>query len=487
MVAHPTIFLAAHDATTDVTEIAQQLLRLAFAVLPCLASAYAAFGVGRVWQSWIFFLMACMSTTSVYLQSCNAGADVLNVAFLLEDVWSHVCLLQTALMLAGPEDPHMQWIDHPLVHSKALTMAARTPLDVIVASRIVPLIAVAVLPMLHTTASPTFHWQLILVCEALFLFSSTYFWTHQDRRSSAPKVLIRMQFWWRFMRYMVLPVSVLAGVSCFAKAKGFELPELWHASVALIGMLAVHDIWRDKKMADEVVNTTPHNPLVVRALLVAPAALGAGTLACALACDWWVASHWRWPSIVGSGLSSPAVHVLVGGALPTLTALSAAFWLIKSTGDPMSLCGSRAFCHHEGCFCSCCGALIAVVAFAHASVGWPVMARCGAVVSLVTIVAGMMLTVLNVPPMSLPSFKESWRLPMTGASACSVWAYVTCLVWAHMSTATASQAVSPKLAIIEYVALLLPLFWPATWWMDVEDRWQVHMPHSRIWVEFSNM
>lgn len=466
------------------------MLRLAFAMLPCLAPAYAAFAVGRVWQSWMFFLMACMSTTTVYLQSCSAGGDVLNVAVLVEDVWSHVCILQTALMLAGPEDPHMQWIDHPLVHSRASTISARTPLDVIVTSRVVPLAVVAVLPMLHTTASPKFHWQLILVCEALFLFASTYFWTHQDRRSSAPKVLIRMQFWWRFMRYMVLPVSALACVSCFAEVRGFELPALWNATVALIGGLAVHDIWREKKTTDEVVNTTPHNPLVVRALLVAPAVFGVGTLACALAIDWWVSSHWRWPSIVGSGLSSPAVYVLLGGALPTLTALSAAFWLVKSTGDPMHLCGSRTFCHHEGCFCGSCGAFIAAVAFAHASAGWPVMARCGAVLSLITIVAGMMLTVLNVPhvpPMPLPSFKDNWRLPMAGASACSVWAYVTCLLWAHTSTATSGQALSPKLVIFEYVALLLPLFWPATWWMDVEDRWQVHMPYSRIWVEFSSM
>lgn len=485
MVSGAILFLAPQIDATSISGTTQLWLRVFFSALPFLVPAYAAFALGRLWQSWVFFLMACISATNLYCAADGASPAVQSLAAVLDEGWSYLCLLQIAFMVAGPEDPHMQWIDHPLVHTKQSQIAAKPPLDVIIMSRAVPVVGMAILLGLYSS-SAKIYWPMHILCVSAFCLACTTFWLHHDRRLSVQKVLIRKGFWVRFLKNMLLPMAAMIGVFYIAEAKHFEPAALWHAFVASLAYGATRSVWRDGTQRDDVVGTTPHNPLVVRGLLALPAVLGSLTLVLASATDWaYSERHWQWHSITVAGLAPPASYVLICGAFPTLTALAAAFWLVKSTGDPWSSCGKPAMGHQEGCSLGCIASLQCLISLIHAAMGWPQMARCGFAAALVLLAAGTVLTTASVPQPQLPSLAQAVRLPFAIVGAFTVVIFLSCLIVSHGQLTVAGQFPQPLMAAMESAALVPPLLWPMTWSAEVESRWKVHMGYSNTWATFS--
>lgn len=452
-----------------------------------LVPANAALSLGRLWHAGVFALMAAVCTIyhvcdTELLQTLDGGTGcpsaVRHTLTLADHGWAYYCALQMAFLVLGPEDPVMQWIDHPVVRdTPACALAMSPPRDVMAVTRVLPAVAMAAFLCLYTSWAD-FHWQCVLLQDVLLLFGFLAFWLHQDRRTSMPKVLIRLRFWRRIWNHCIMPM-LLASFAFIAmeSADSRAMHAVWHLIAAALAVSIIKTVNSrsmdvPKAEAEELMEMSARNPIVVHVLLGSVALFGLPTLFACLTLDCWATGQWRWALVSMPTMQRPGGYVAAIGGLPTLLAMSGAFWLIRSTTmvshqyEPEEIVASKEW----GCLIGYGSVAFGFFAIAANGSMFPVLHLWCLVASLGLLLVAMTLTTLSVRYPLAPGNRA--RCLLTVATVVVVSGFIMLLVLAHQYVPNDYGISHPLLAISEYLALALPTLWPLTWSSEVQARWQ---------------
>jgi len=332
-------------------------------------------------------------------------------------------------------------------------------------------------------ASPDdFHWQMAIIIDALLLFVCSAFWMHRDRRSSMPKVLLRIRFWRRLWNHCALP-SLLASFiwALMESTDSRVMHSVWHvliASLVVSIMRVVHDSG-DRHWKAEIMNVSTSNPVIARIVLGSVAMFGLPTVIFSLVLDWWSVGFWRWPMVCRATHQSPGGYFVVVGALPTFLALATAFRLISSTvgspqADPEEIVLSKQF----GCTIGYVSIFFGLLTLVFTDPFFPTLHTFCMIVFLCLIMVATMLTTLSARYPLAPG--NRCRFFMTFAIFVSVFVFLMLLILVQQYIPNTYSIPHPVLAMSEYITLVLPMLWPLTWGPEVQARWQAH----KVWRTF---
>lgn len=451
--------------------------------LAFLAPARTSLRLGRLWHAWVFLLMSGICATYHVLNSNlhahlgPAGDCMREWVTLAHHGWAYFCFLQMAFLVLGPEDPHMQWIDHPVVlDTPRSSLAMAAPLHAVVLARVLPITVIFVFLGCFTSWED-FHWQLVIVSEVLLLVGCGGFWMHRDRSPSMPKVLLRMRFWRRLWNHCALPGLLASFI--WVLMQSFEsrvMHAFWHLLIATLAtsiIRVVHDSSGDLNSQVLVTNVSPQNPVVARILLGSAALFGFPTLVFSLLLDWWSIGYWRWPMVCRASQLRPGGYFVVIGFLPTLVSQAVAFRLISSTAssrsnNPEEIVLSKQF----GCMIGYISVFFGLLTLALPESLFPSMHTFCMIAFLCLMMVAIVLTTLSARhPLGDGA---RMRFGLTIAIFLSVMCFLMLLTLVQQYIPNAYGIPYPLLAMSEYVTLALPLLWPPTWGMEVQTRWQTH-------------
>lgn len=379
----------------------------------------------------------------------------------------------------------MQWIDHPVVlDTPRSAMAMAAPMDAIVVARLAPAGAIFLF-LCFFQSWDDFHWQIVILSDVLLLLGCSAFWMHRDRRSSMPKVLLRIRFWRRLWNHCALPLLMASFIFVLMESTDSRVMHgLWHvliASLAVSILRVVHHDGGDLHSEAEIMNVSPQNPVVARILLGSVAMFGLPTLIIGLFLDWWSVGYWRWPMVSKSTHQRPGGYFVVIGAIPTLVAHASAFWLISSTGgspqaDPEEIVLSKQF----GCMIGYISVAFGFLTCAVPDSTSPTLHTLCMIVFLCLMMVATLLTTLSARYPLAPGMRS--RLLLTLTIFISVMSFLMLLILVQQYIPNAYEIPHPLLAMSEYTALALPMVWPLTWGPDVQTRWQAH----KVWRSFGS-
>lgn len=468
------------------------VLLLVCSSLAFLVPARSSFVLGRLWHAWLFLIL---SFICVAYYACDGDLQV-RMGFhgtcpqemrqgllLLHHAWAYFCLLQMAYLVLGPEDPHMQWIDHPVVlDTPRSALAMSSPMDVVVVSRVLPAASIGIFVCTFSSWED-FHWQISILNEALLLFGCSTFWLHRDRRASMPKVLLRIRFWRRLWNHCVLPLLACSFILVLMESVDARVSyACWHVLLAMLAVnlvRVVHNDTNDMEHEAEVANISPQNPVVARILLGSVAMFGLPTLILSLALDWWAVGHWRWPRVFKSTHQWPGGYFVVIGALPTLVAQAASFWLIASTVGAANDLEEIVLSKQFGCLTGHVSVAFGFLTIAVPDVGFPTAHTLCMILFLSLMMVAMLMTTLSVrQPLALATRNRFFLMLLIFAS---VFSFLVLSILAQQDQSHTYGIPHPWLSLSEYTTLALPMLWPLTWGAEVQDRWQTH----KVWRSFT--
>jgi hypothetical protein len=479
---HTSLGTAAHSIAVGTPDGSTALL-LFITSLAFLAPARAAFNLGRLWHAWVFLLMAVVCAadhvcnSDLHPQLGPAGEILSQWLALAHHGWSYFCFLQVAFLVLGPEDPHLQWIDHPVAHDmpkSSLPMAA--PLHAIVLARLLPIGAIALF-LCCFSSQEDFSWQFFILTEVLLLFVCAAFWMHRDRRSSMPKVLLRMRFWRRLWNYCALPGLLTAFIwvlteSADSKVVQAFLPVLL-AVLATRVIHVVYDSNGDLNNEAPIMNVSPQNQVIARFLLGSTALFGLPTLIVSLLLDWWSVGFWRWPMVCMSTRLRPSGYFAIIGFLPTFMAQAVAFRLIRSTSSNMSDNTEEIVLSKQlGCMIGYTSVLFGLLTLALPQPVFPYLHTFCVIAFLCLMMVAVVLTTLSARQPLAAGARTRFVLML--AIFTSVMVFLTLLILVQQLIPNTYGIPYPLLAAVEYVTLALPMLWPTTWGFEVQARWQTH-------------
>lgn len=461
------------------------MLLLFFSSLAFLVPARTSFYLGRLWHAWVFTLMAVICCAYHVSNSSLLGSDLRQLLTLAHHGWAYFCFLQMAFLVLGPEDPHMQWIDHPVVlDTPRSSLAMAPPVHAIVLARVLP--AGAIFLFLCCFSSwDDFHWQIVILSDVLLLFGCSAFWMHRDRRSSMPKVLLRIRFWRRLWNHCALPALLASFIWVVMESTDSRVMDaLWHvliASLAVSIIRVVHDDGGSLHREAEIMNVSPQNPVVARILLGSVAIFGLPTLIFSLVLDWWSVGYWRWPMVSKATRQRPGGYFVVIGALPTLVAQATAFWLISSTvGNPQADPEEIVLSKQLGCSIGYVSIFFGLLTLAVPDPSFPTLHTLCMIIFLCLMMVATLLTTLSARYPMAPGMRS--RCVLTLTFFVSVMAFLMLLILVQQYIPNAYSIPHPLLASSEYTTLALPMLWPLTWGPEVQARWQTH----KVWRTFGS-
>mmetsp|Transcript_135967 Transcript_135967/g.221298 ORF Transcript_135967/g.221298 Transcript_135967/m.221298 type:complete len:514 (-) Transcript_135967:199-1740(-) len=457
-----------------------------------LLPAYSSFRIGGIWHAWVFGLMAlfcgayhaCETSLPSSFSLQDGCSDLLRHTLEMADTgWMYFVFLQMTYLVMGPEDPRMQWIDHPVISERprsALGMTA--PLDAVVVTRIVPIVAIFSYICTFQNVDDL-HWHLIILDDVLLLFGCSAFWLHRDRRSSMPKVLLRLRFWRRLWIHCVMPM--LVGSSFFVLMQSSDsraMHSLWHLLVAGLAGGIIRSVSCNVSKSPypeaDIMNVSPQNPVVPIILLGSVSMFGLPTIIASLVLDWWAVGYWRWPLVCTGTNQLPGGYLVVIGALPTLLALAFAFWLISSTvgrsqSDPAEIALSKQI----GCSLGYMSVVFGFLTLATPDPFFPAMHTLFMILFLSLMMVATLLTTLSARYPLAPGARIRCGLTLT--IFVTVLGFLMLCILVHVPNAY--YIPHPLLASSEYAALILPMIWPLTWVGEVQARWQAHKVWRTVW------
>lgn len=470
------------------------VLLLVLTSLAFLVPARASFLLGRLWHAWIFLLLVFIC---VAYHSCNEDLHsrlglssfgtcpetMRQMLTLLHHGLAYFCLLQMAYLILGPEDPHMQWIDHPVVlDTPRSALAMAPPMDAVVISRIIPSIMIG--GFLATFSSwEDLHWQMIILLDVLVLFGCSAFWLHRDRRASMPKVLLRIRFWRRLWNQCAVPLLLSTFILVvMASTESRMMHSVWHIILSAIAMSIINVVHHKRgslRKESEVMNVSPQNPVVARILLGSVAMFGLPTLLFSLIIDWWCVGHWRWPLVSKPTHQRPGGYFVAIGALPTLVAQAAAFWLISSTSDDSNI-GSEeiALSKRFGCLIGYVSVAFGMLTVAIQDSVFPTVHTLCMIISLCSMMVATLLTTLSARYPFAQSTRTRCILTLT--IFVSVLGFLMLLILVQQYVPNTYSIPHSLMAMSEYTTLALQMLWPVTWGPEVQARWQTH----KVWRSF---
>jgi len=470
---------------------------LAISGLAFLAPARVAYGLGRLWHASVFALMAGI------LPLYHASDDKLAAAFglaslpgslqrllrLADHGCVYFCILQLGYLALGPEDPIFQWMGEPKITRETTeVLSSSPPYDILMFIRVVPTV-VMILFLGSWPPWEDFHWQAVVLLEVLWLLGLAFFWLHPKRRDQACKVVVRMGYWLRLWKHAVLPLSVLVLLLVGFTANGSKaLHASWHVALAYLSTSVVRavisegkaDALRESQRLEECQGASPAwNPVVASKLLIGAGLVGVPTLVVCGLMNFRSNHGWTWPLLSMPNSTRPGGYLMVIGALPTLTALGGAFWLIGSSGS------SGAWPAIEGDHCEdiplskkmgvMLGYLSVAFGFACVAAGgfFPRLHCCCLLCFFVFMVMAMGTTALSTLRSSLS--QDRTHLFVASTASCTV--ILTFVVLFMLSSQYIPNSYSiPKalLAVFEYLSIVLTLLWPLSWSSEVHLGWQAH-------------
>lgn len=486
--------LIAFDSSLPRSSDESAVLLLVCTSLFFLVPARTSFLLGRLWHAWVFLLLVF---TCVAYHACNGDLhsrlgvggscpdEMRQLLTLIHHGVAYFCLLQMAYLVLGPEDPHMQWIDHPVVlDTPRSALAMAPPVDVLVVSRILPTITIVC--FLGAFSSwEDFHWQMIILLDALVLFGCSVFWLHRDRRASMPKVLLRIRFWRRLWNHCAVPLFLSTFILVvMAGTDSDVMHSVWHvilSAVAVSIIRVVHHKRGDLRSESEVTNVSPQNPVVARVLLGSVAMFGLPTLLLSLIIDWWSVGYWRWPMVSKPTHQRPGGYFVAIGALPTFVAQAVAFWLIGSTSDSSHTCPEEiALSKRFGCLIGYVSVGFGMLTIAIQDSVFPTMHTLCMIVFLCSMMVATLLTTLSAKNPFASSTRVRCILSLT--IFISVLGFLMLLILVQQYVPNSYSIPRSLLAMSEYTALALQTIWPVTWGPEVQARWQTH----KIWRSFGS-
>lgn len=493
-VVQPTRTSADPGATDEGLRLAVSLL-LVVTSFAFVVPAHTSFCLGRLWHAAVFMLM---TTVCFFYHICDTdlplslGAEagcpgsMRHALTLADHGWAYFCFLQMAFLVLGPEDPVMQWIDHPMVRDRpACALAMPPPWDVVAVMRLLPAAAMGAFLCLYTSWED-FHWQCILLSDVLLLCGCLSFWLHQDRRANISKVLIRLRFWRRIWNHCVLPMLLASFVFiAMETADSGAMHAVWHLVVAALAVSIIrtvhsHGLDTPSAEAEELVDASSRNPIVVQALLGSVALLGVPTILASLVLDMLAVHSWRWPMVSMPTSQRPGGYVMAIGALPALVALAAAFWLIRSTTGPQHSEPEEIVVSKQlGCSVGYAAVVFGFLAVAANGAMFPTTHVLCLIVSLCLLIVAMLLTTLSIRHPLAP--ESRWRCLLTLVTILVITSFVTLLLLAQQYIPNSYSIPHPMLAASEYAALVLSTLWPLTWGPEVQARWQTRKAWTMLW------
>lgn len=457
-------------------------LLLVLTSLAFLIPAHASLGLGRRWHGTVFatvaivccFYHVCDTELLEDLGLCGScPAEVRRGLTLADHGLAYFGILQMGFLVLGPEDPTMQWIDHPLMQG-TMMLESNAPLDVMLWIRVLPVTAMLCF-LSHYSSWEDFHWECIIMIEAILLVGCCTFWLHQDRRSSLPKIVTRQRFWQRIFETFLVPGVLLAAVFVgMESADSRAVHSLWHIITASLALRIIRTVSsRGEAQVQDLCASVPQNPLVTKLLLCMPAILGLSTLLGSAAVDTLAAGHWRWPMVTMPSQQRPGGFLVVLGAMPSLLAMSGAFWLIHSTAGP-NVEADIALSTQLGCHIGYCSMGFGLAAVAAHGAVFPVAHLFCLVAFLLLLLLAMTLTTLSVRYPLASGCRL--RCSITVASIIAATGFLMLLLLAKQFVPNPYDIPHELLAVSEYLALAIPTLWPLTWSEQVLSRWQ--SPHK---------
>lgn len=310
--------------------------------LAFLVPALVCWRQSRTWHMCMFCVLAGVCSS---FQFCTTGAaEGLGVCspWLTASLsrahltWAYFCLLQTALMVLGPEDPQLQTIQdgqHTSVPFKG-HLRCHTPMDLVLFSRVIPFVLFCATNFAcHYSTWSQVHWQNALLTELLFIACSVIFWMDPQRQIHAQSIR-RFKYWHRLLHHGLIPAVMLFWVSCiigFADHKSLQpLMHVVLAGYAISTLKAAHPDAVERPPGTEVLDTSAQNPDVSHALTGGVAIVVLPSLLVALNFDWCASAAPKWRGLAAVAACQPGGHFIAFAGTLACTAGCAAFWLIDS-------------------------------------------------------------------------------------------------------------------------------------------------------------
>jgi len=138
-------------------------------------------------------------------------------------------------------------------------LSLNAPADVIFCSRVIPVAAFALLNYIHAGSE----WedaqrQSVLLSSTSLAFCCTSFWLQQERRSLAPTVLLRLQYWRRLGHSRCVPSMLSIALLAMANsAESKVLHSLWQVVLASFAVGVLRNIIRDGSAASTPAAQSP--------------------------------------------------------------------------------------------------------------------------------------------------------------------------------------------------------------------------------------
>lgn len=452
-----------------------------------LAPARLALDAGRLWHAAVF---ASVAVTCVIYHVCDEDLPIAlgfegascsdstkNFLTLADHGMAYFAFMQMAFIVIGPEDPVLQWIDNPTVQdTPPSALAMLVPRDVTVLTRALP--GVAFVVFLNWFPSwQDFHWHFILLNDVLIIFGSAAFWMHPDRRSSIQKVLIRLRFWKRMCFSFFVPLAASAMLFVLMEnSQGRTMHAFWHIALSGLAVVIFQSVSQkgsaDTSDAKEVLEVSARNPIVAKVLLGSALLFGAPTLLASLALSRSAEGEFQWPLVTMPTDRRPGGYLVAIGALPTLTALTLAFWLVRSTVGHHAEAQEIVISKQLGCSMGFLGTLLGFLAVVADGSRVPTLHKCCLVASFCTLALAMLLTSLSTRNPWAPGSRPRCLLAFSNLLA--VMSFLMLFALDEQFVPNAYKVPRPCVAITEYASVLLSLAWPLTWSDEVQERWQSH-------------
>lgn len=281
---------------TEAPPLLSQTLLVALSGFAFAVPAVACWRLGRIWHMCVYGILAvvcswfnfCTAAAADGLHYCSADLTVqLSRAHV---TWAYFSLLQTALIILGPEDPLLQSSVEVPTAKGAAALASTPPRDVIALGRAVPLTLLCALNFARSFPSwSQVHWENWILTEQLLIACTAFFWIQQRRLVVAP-LLRRLKYWRRLWNHGLIPVVMVCWLCCIiGRADNRSMRPLTHVIIAgyvISTLKAAHPDIAERPSGAEVFDPSGHNPDVSHLLLGGVAAVVLPSMSVALLYDW---------------------------------------------------------------------------------------------------------------------------------------------------------------------------------------------------------
>lgn len=460
------------------SEVATALL-LVLSSFAFLAPGYVSHSLQRQWYASVFLMMSvvcaiyhvCDTKLPEHLGLSPCPADVTHLLTLADHGAAYFCILQIGFLVLGLEDPTLQWLGHVKISTVHIPIP---PPDVVILSRCLPVVTMTLF-LAFQEEWKDFHWQCVILLDSLLLLGFCTFWLHSPRRSSALKVICRLQYWLRLWKFGVLPGLVAAAVFVGLNLLGIRAAHaLFHLVLSALACIIIRSLASEpleRRHVEDALDARCLNPFVVRHLLAGPAVCGLPALAASLAMDMKATGEWRWPRVTMSTGERPGGYLVVIGALPTLLALGASFRFIGGAGPSTSTYENIPLDAQLGCLLGYLAVSLGYLTifahgFAYESPG-QLLVMC-----FVCFASAMGILTAASLRLASPVFTRTKHL-LSVFSCAVISIFVLMLAVDEQLIANSIVLQRSWISFFEYASIVCCVLWPLCWSADVQLRWRL--------------